>query len=172
MDQLFTYAAIAEIFSGLAIVVGGAFAAIQFMEYRRKRRDQVAVELCRRFAEPELARAITLIKRLPDGVSLADLKRMDDDYDDAAQIVGMTFEMMGLLVYRNIASFTMIQQLTGGLLLMMWRKIETWARETRVEQGNPRYAEWMEWLANRIQECEEDVEPAYTAHSDWRDYKS
>jgi hypothetical protein len=36
----------------------------------------------------------------------------------------MTFETMGLLVPKDMASFQIVQELTGGLLLMMWRKIE------------------------------------------------
>jgi hypothetical protein len=172
MNDLATYAAFAEILGGLALFIGGAFAAFQLREYRSRRRDQVAAELCRRFAEPELARAVTLIKRLPDGVSLAELQAMGDEYDEAAQIVGMSFETMGLLVFRNIASFTMIQQLTGGLLLMMWRKISVWIKESREDQANPRFGEWIQWLAERIEECEAEVEPAYSAHADWKGFDS
>jgi hypothetical protein len=37
----------------------------------------------------------------------------------------MTFETVGLLVPKDMASFQIVQELTGGLLLMMmWRKIE------------------------------------------------
>ena len=121
---------------------------------------------------PELARAISLLKQMPDDASLEEVRAMGEEYDAAAQIVGMTFETMGLLVYRNIASFTLIQQLTGGLLLMMWRKIGRWMHETRAEQGNPRFGEWVQWLAERIESCESDVEPAYTAHADWNRYNS
>ena len=37
---------------------------------------------------------------------------------------------------------------------MMWRKIETWIHETRIEQDNPRFGEWVQWLAERLQEAE------------------
>jgi hypothetical protein len=141
---------------------------VQFREYRHRRRAEVAAELCRRFAEPDLARAVTLLRRLPDGVSLRTLQSMDTEYEEAAQIFGMAIETMGLLVHENIASFQMIRELTGGLLLSMWRKIETWVRETRVELDNPRFAEWVEWLVDRIAECEREMVPAYVAHREWR----
>ena len=172
MSNLATYAAVAEIFGAVAIIGGAIFAVIQLTEYRRRRRNQVAAELCRGFAEPELARAVTLIKRLPDGISLDDLQAMHGDYEEAAQIVGMAFETMGLLVYKNIASFQMIQELTGGLLLMMWRKIEVWVETTREDQGNPRFGEWVQWLAERVAECESDMVPAYKAHATWKGHKS
>ena len=84
------------------------------------------------------------------------------------QIVGMTFETMGLLVYKEIASFEIVQKLAGGLLLMMWRKIGTWTQEVRVDQGNPRFGEWVQWLAERLAEREGDMVPAYEAHADLR----
>ena len=93
---------------------------------------------------------------------------MDEEYESAAQIVGMTFETMGLLVHKDIASFKIVQELTGGLLLMMWRKIEVWIKETRVEEGNPRFGEWVQWLGERLAECEADISPAYEIHADWR----
>jgi len=168
MQNLAVYAAVAEIFGALTILIGGVFAAVQYFEYRRRRRGEVAAELCRRFAEPELGRAVTLIRRLPDGISLEELQAMDPEYEEAAQIFGMAIETMGLLVHENIASFQMIRELTGGLVLSSWRKIEVWVKETREEQRNPRFAEWVEWLVDRIAECEEEMVPAYVAHRDWR----
>lgn len=168
MSELMTYAAIAEIFGALAIIGGAVFAVFQFSEFRKRRRSQVAAELCGAFAEPELAKAVTLVKRLPDAVSLESLQEMDDEYEAAAQIIGMTFETMGLLVYKDIASFKIVQELTGGLLLMMWRKIEVWIKATRTAEGNPRFGEWVQWLAERVEESEAEMVPAYEAHADWR----
>ena len=168
MSELATYAALAEILGGGTILVGVVFAAVEFVEFRRRRKAQVATELFRRFTEPELGRAITLIRRLPDGVSVEELQQMGSEYEEAAQIVGMAFESMGLLVFRNMASFQMIQELTGGLLLTLWRKIEVWVKTTRDLQANPRFGEWVQWLAERLAEQEGDMVPAYEAHADWK----
>ena len=127
----------------------------------------MAADLCRGFTDPELAKAVNLLKSLPDGISLKDLRSLDGDYEEAAQIVGMTFETMGILVHKDIASFQIVQELAGGLLLMMWRKIEISIKETRVEQGNPRFGEWVQWLAERVEECESDIKPAFEAYADW-----
>lgn len=168
MQDLEVYAAFAEIFGAVTILVGALFAIVQLLEYRRRRKYQVATELCRGFSEPELGRAVTLLRRLPDDVSLAELQSMDREYEASAQIVAMAFETMGLLVHRNIASFQLIQELTGGLLLMQWRKIHVWVEETRQEQQNPRFAEWMQWLVERMEEREPSMIPAYIAHKIWR----
>jgi hypothetical protein len=119
----------------VAIVGGAIFAIAQLAEFRRRRSFRVAADLCREFTNPELAKAINLLKPLPDGISLKELRSLDGDYEEAVQIVGMTFETMGILVHKDIASFQIVQELAGGLLLMMWRKIEYSIKETRVEQG-------------------------------------
>ena len=168
MESLQTLAAAAEIFGALTIVGGGVFAVVQLREFRRRRAAQVAAELCRGFSEPELARAVNLLRSLPDGIQPEAVRERGDEVEEAMQIVGMSFETMGLLVYREIASFEIVQELAGGLLLMMWRKLDAWIHAVRVEQGNPRFGEWVQWLAERVAECEPDMVPAHEAHAGWR----
>jgi hypothetical protein len=168
MDSLNVYAAIAEIFGGLALLLGGGFALVQLSEFRRQRKGQIAADLCRAFSQAALGKAVVLIKRLPDGITVAELQAMDLEYEESAQIMLMAFETMGLLVFRDIASFRMIQELTGGLLLMLWRKLAVYVAETREAHGNPRFAEWVQWLVERIAEREGDMVPAYLEHARWR----
>lgn len=168
MQGLEQYAAAAEIFGALAIVGGALFALVQFREIRRRRASQVAAELCRGFTEPELARAINLLRNLPDGLGLEAVEERGPEVEEAMQIVGMTFETMGLLVFEGIASFEIVQKLAGGLLLMMWRKMEVWTKEVRADHGNPRFGEWIQWLAERVAEGEARVVPAHEAHAGWR----
>lgn len=164
MGNLNDYAALAEIFGALTIITGALFAVFQYYEYRKRVQLQIAAELCRKFAEPELGRAVTLVKRLPDGISLTELQAMDMEYEESAQIVGMAFETMGLLVHKKIASFELIQELTGGLLLMMWRKTECWIKETRKAESNERFGEWVEWLARKVESQEQSMIPAYETY--------
>lgn len=168
MENLSTYAMLAQVFGGITIIFAAVFASIQFYEYKRKLRIEIAAEMCRRFAEPDLARAVTLVKRLPDDISLEALQSMDIEYEESAQIVGMAFETMGLLVHRRMASFDLIQELSGGLLLMMWRKTRSWLKETREAESNARFGEWVEWLAMQVELREQTMVPAYIAHAKWR----
>lgn len=168
MENLEQLAAAAEIFGALTIVGGGLFAVVQLREIRRRRAWQVAADLCKSFTEPDLARAINLLRTLPDGLGRDAVEERGAEYEEAMQIVGMTFETMGLLVHKDVASFEIVQKLCGGLLLMMWRKMEVWTKEVRVEQSNPRFGEWIQWLAERIAECEPNMIPAHEAHANWR----
>jgi len=159
---------LAEIFGAITIIIGAIFAFFQLNEHKRRLRIEMAAEMCRKFAEPELARAVTLVKRLPDDISLGALQAMDNEYEESAQIVGMAFETMGLLVHKKVASFELIQELTGGLLLMMWRKTRSWIRETRETESNDRFGEWVEWLVIQVEAREQSMVPAYKAYASWR----
>jgi hypothetical protein len=166
MYDLYTLAAIAEIFGATAIVGGAIFGIVQVYEYRQRRRLQVAADLCRTFTEPAFAKSVVMLKSLPDGLSLEEFHNLDSSYEEAAQMVGMTFETMGLLVQKDIASLQIVQELTGGLLLMLWRKVEFQIKDTRTEQNNPRFGEWVQWLVERIEEREGDMQPAFITYAD------
>ncbi len=168
MSDLAVYASYAEIFSALAIIGGAIFGLVQLHEFRQRRRYNSTVDLCRGFSEPELGKAITLLRDLPEDISGEDFAARGKEYEAAALVLGMTFESIGLLVYMRAASFTVVQQLTGGLLLMIWRRIGNWVIMTRQTHNNPRFGEWVQWLAERIEAEESTMTPAYEAYADWK----
>jgi hypothetical protein len=167
LDQL---ANLAEIFGALTVIVGAGFALIQLREYRRQRRENAAAELMRSFQSPELARAIRLIRELPDACPAAELRRRGTELEEAAIIVSTTYEAIGLLVFRRVTPFPIVLELTGGLAVLMWRKLERWTSEVRLENAQPSWAEWFQWLAERLREHQGDKQrqPAYLRYASWR----
>lgn len=168
MADLTLYASLAEIFSATAIVGGALFAIVQLREYKARRRNESAAELCRQFTEPELAKAVILLNSLPDDLGIEGFRERGTEYEEAAQVMGMTFETMGFLVHKKMASFRVVQELTGGLLLMMWRKTGRWIIKMREAENNPRFGEWVQWLAQKISESEPEMRPAYELYADWK----
>jgi hypothetical protein len=160
------YANVAEILGTLMILGGGAFGVFQLIEFRG-RRDMVAVELMRQFYNAEFARAVTMIKNLPDDISAEELQSKGPDYEQASYIISMTYETMGLLVYREIATFQLAYELTGGLIELMWRKLHVFVETVRKDQSHPRFAEWFEWLAIQFTKPDNRHVPAYIAYRDW-----
>ena len=150
MNNLEFWADVAQILGMLTIVGGGAFAIVQLIEARGQRRDLVAVELMRSFYNPEFSRSVTIVRNLPDDVTASELRLSGSEAEQAALLIGMMYETMGLLVFRRIASFQLAQELTGGLIEVLWRKLHIWVATVRVEQSHPRFAEWFEWLAGSI----------------------
>jgi hypothetical protein len=170
MTDLTTLANLAEILSGAAVLGGASFALFQLREYRRQRRENAAAELVRSFYNPEFARAVRLIRLLPDGCPAAELRAKGAEYEEAAILVSFAFETFGLLVFRGVTPFSIVEELTGGLALLMWRKLERWQRDVRVESAQASWAEWFQWLAERLLERARagSQPPAHEAFSSWR----
>lgn len=173
MADLATLADIAEILGALTIVGGAVFAIAQIREFRAQRREAVAVELTRAFQAPHLAHAVNLIRELPDGISAEELRSRGPEVERAAVMIAITYEAIALLVFRRMASFWMVRDLTGGLATLMWRKLAPWMAAVRAEQNQPSWAEWFEWLAGQLarEADRKEREPAYQKFVDWRPRK-
>jgi len=170
VEDLATLANIAEILGTLTIVGGAVFAVVQIREFRAQRRESVAVELIRSFHDPELAHAVNLIRVLPDGVSAEELRSRGPEFERAAVMISTTYETIALLVFRNMTSFSIVRDLTGGLAIVMWRKLEQWMGSVRAEQAQPSWAEWFQWLADQLarQSDQKEENPAYRKFANWR----
>jgi hypothetical protein len=164
LQELANYA---EIIGTLIVIGGIAFGLFQLFEIRKQRRDIVAGELMRTFYNVELADAVALIRTLPDHCPPAELRQRGAQYERAAIIVSTTFETMGLLVFKRIADYETVQQLAGGLVVVVWRKLDAWLAQVRTEQVQPSWAEWFQWLAEQSAARKDESRPAYIEYKDW-----
>jgi hypothetical protein len=164
-----TLANLAEIFGAMTVIGGVVFALVQLREFRRQRRDVVTLDMMGAFQEPAFARAVRLIRQLPDAVSSSDLRNRGDEFEEAAILITTTFETIGLMVHERTASYRIARELTGGLAVVMWRKLARWMSETRIEQSQPNWAEWFQWLAERFEDSAREApqKPAYQRAVDW-----
>ena len=165
LEQAANYA---DIFSALAVVGGIAFGLFQLSEYRKQRRDAIAAELMRTFYSVDLADAVTLVRQLPDHCRADELRRRGLEYERAAIIINTSFETMGLLVFRRIADYDIVEQLAGGMVVMLWRKLDVWVATIRAEQSQPTWAEWFQWLAELAAPRKNSTQPAHEAHRGWK----
>ena len=158
---------IAEIIGAGSIVTALVVAWIQIRYYRIEQRNAIASELTRTFYSPELAEAISLIQALPDETTLAELRMLGDKHMNAAILVTTSFETIGLLVFRGIAPFDLVNDLVGGIVSSMNRKLAVVQQELRVEQKQPSWAEWFEWLGLQVAKRKIAVEPAHIRYANW-----
>ena len=165
--DLGTISSISQIIGTVTIVGGTVFGLVQLWEMKKQRRDAVAGELMRSFMDAHLADAITVLRGLPDGVSAEELRRAGPEAEKAAVLVCTTFETMGLLVFQRIAPFTFVTELAGGITVVMWHKLGPWLTQIRIEQSQPSWAEWFQWLAQQCERHKDQREPAYLKHVDW-----
>ena len=165
--DLNTLSNLAEVI-GSAVVIGSiAFAFVQLTQFRRQRDDMAAVELVRSFQTPEFAHALRLVLSLPDGVT-AEKMREDPKYEDAAMLISLTLESVGIMVHRRITSLEMVWELMGGVVPAAWQKMSVWANQQREEQGVEKFDEWIQWLCDQMKRHQQGGDPAYLKYRDWK----
>ena len=168
MNQLSMFASVAEIL-GVIIVVGGLyFAVLQMRQIRQQRRELAAIELFRFFASPRFTQAYRTILHMPDGMSAEDIRTKQAKLEEAAMLISNTMENIGVMTFQRIVPFLIVRNLLGSSVVILWRKLEDWAIDLRIELDSPDAFEWFQWLAERLKEYEpDDAEPAYEAFKSW-----
>ncbi|HEY6132302.1 MAG TPA: hypothetical protein VIV27_09790 [Halioglobus sp.] len=165
---LSTWANIADIIGAGSIVTGLIVAWIQIRHLRRQRRDAMAINLAQTFYSHDLARAFALLMPLPDGITLAQMRAMGTNYDEAAFTVATSFETIGLLAFNRIAPMDLVLELAGGIVTVMARKLRQWNEDLRAEQQQPALCEWFEWLGDQALNSKSQSTPAHLTYRNWK----
>ena len=139
--SLTTAASIAEIVGAGSIITGLIFGWLQIRSFKSQQRDAIAINLAQTFYHQDLARSPSLLQTVPDGVRLVELQELGDDYMNAAITVTTSFETMGLLVFKRIATLELVLDLAGGIVATMNRKLRIWQNDMRDHQDQPAWAE-------------------------------
>jgi hypothetical protein len=162
---------LANLINAIAVTAGVIFAAVQIRQYRQRRHRDAMLELVRSFQSPAFTAAYRRVLSLPDGADAAKIREvLGPDGEDAVYLVSLTWESLGVLVYRRQVTLDLVDDFFSGPLVISWRKLkvysEEWRRTLNRETGN----EWFHWLAERMLEREKTVPPipAYVAHRHWR----
>lgn len=167
--DLATLAQLAEILSGIAVVVAIVFGVVQVRQFRQQRSDLADIALMQSLQDPEFTRSFRLVYSLDDGLDAKALRALGPEYEEAAIALGARFESIGLLVFRGSIPFDLFEQILGGIVVLLWRKLEPWVRDYRAEQGHELLFEWFQWLAERLDERGRPTElPAYRRYRDWK----
>ena len=164
-------ATIANLINAIAVTAGVIFAAAQIRQYRQRRQRDAMLELVRSFQSPAFTAALRRVLSLPDGADSAKIREvLGPDGEDAVYLVSLTWESLGVLVYRREVTLDLVDDFFSGPLVISWQKLkvysEEWRRTLNRETGN----EWFHWLAERMLEREKTSPPipAYLAHRHWR----
>jgi hypothetical protein len=162
---------IANLINAIAVTAGVIFAAAQIRQYRQRRQHDAMLELVRSFQSPAFTAALRRVLSLPDGANAAKIREvLGPDGEDAVYLVSLTWESLGVLVFRREVTLDLVDDFFSGPLVISWQKLkvysEEWRRTLNRETGN----EWFHWLAERMQERERTSPPvpAYEAHRHWR----
>lgn len=168
MTDLSRLANMAEILGALVVIGGLVFAVMQMRSLRQQRRELAAIELFRSFGNANFNKAYETILALPEGLSRAELVAREPTGHGCAMLICTTMENIGVMTYQRIVPFQVVHNLMGASAVLLWRRLEKWVIELREELHNPEAFEWFQWLAEKLDEHNENTAgPAYLVHKDW-----
>ena len=162
---------IANLINAIAVTAGVIFAAAQIRQYRQRRERDAMLELVRSFQSPAFTAALRRVLSLPDGADSAKIRDvLGPDGEDAVYLVSLTWESLGVLVFRRQITLDLVDDFFSGPLVISWQKLEVYSEEWRRTLNRETGNEWFHWLAERMLEREKTSPPipAYVAHRHWR----
>ena len=162
---------LANLINAIAVTAGVIFAAVQIRQYRQRRQRDAMLELVRSFQSPAFTAAYRRVLSLPDGADAAKIREvLGPDGEDAVYLVSLTWESLGVLVYRRQVTLDLVDDFFSGPLVISWQKLEVYSEEWRRTLNRETGNEWLHWLAERMLEREKTSPPipAYVAHRGWR----
>lgn len=165
--DLATIVDVSQVIAMFTVIAGTVFAVIQLREFRQQRQEAVALDMMRAFMGAEFAAAMAIIMNLPDELSAEDLRKAGPEAERAATLMCTTFEAMGILVHRRIAPLPLVQDLAGGIVAVIWRRLRPWIEGLRAETSNPSDSEWFQWLAEQLERSPKKKIPAYREYREW-----
>ncbi|HEX5638213.1 MAG TPA: hypothetical protein VFX81_00290 [Burkholderiaceae bacterium] len=165
--DLATVVDVSQIVAAITVIGGTGFALLQLREFRRQHQETVTLDLMRAFMGAEFSEAMAIVTNLPDDLSAEGLREAGPEAEKAATLMCTTFEAIGILVHRRIAPFPLVQDLIGGITVVVWRRLGPWINQLRIEQANPSDSEWFEWLAVEFEKRRTEKVPARRQHHDW-----
>ena len=152
MDWSLTLSAVQTV----AIVAGVVLGLDQLRQIRRQQHIQAGAELLRPLQTPRITEAIMQVHKLPDGLSETELRaRLGADFDQVLAMLGM-FESLGPLVARGHVPIDMYAEFYRGPTIIAWRKLRRYIEDERARNWTTLF-EWLQWLAERLEERSTDV---------------
>jgi len=162
---------LANLINAIAVTAGVIFAAAQIRFYRQRRRRDAMLELVRSFQSPAFTSALRRVLSLPESADAQKIREvLGPDGEDAVYLVALTWESLGILVFRREVTLDLVDDFFSGPILLSWQKLKAYSEEWRRAQKRETFSEWFHWLAERMLEREKLTPPvpAYIAHRDWR----
>ena len=158
-----------QIIETAAVVIGVAFGLMQLRQLRHQREVQAGLELLSPLQSPETCEALLVVHDLPDDLTGKELReRLGARYKSAMATLAL-FESLGPIVARGHVPIEMYAEFYRGPTVLCWRKFKRYIEEERL-RGWPNLFEWLQWLADRMEErapAGEDL-PAYKRYASWK----
>jgi hypothetical protein len=159
-----------NIASTLALIAALVFAALQVRVANRGRAEQAALTIVEAIQNEGWSHSLSVIIHLPDAITPEEIDQRGPACTKAIEDYGIRIETVGYMVFRGIVSIDTIEQLLGGAITSFWARVRPWVERDRKRSASHRQFEWVQWLAERLEERRSGrtAEAAYTRYRDWK----
>lgn len=157
--------------STVAIVGALVFTALQVRAANNARRDQAAVVIIQTTQDSNWTAALSLVCSLPENATAEYVREKGEAMERALFELSIRLEPIGYMIFCGITTLKAVDDLIGGVTMVIWSRVKAWTLEYRKSTDNPKFNEWIEWLADRISERRQGLppEPAPQRYRDWRE---
>src|SRR5947209_12643924 len=129
------------------------------------------LELVPSFQSAAFTSALRRVLSLPDGADAQKIREvLGPDGEDAVYLVALTWESIGVLLFRRELTLDLIDDFFSGTIVLSWRKLRVYYDEWCRTLDRETFSEWCHCLTERMMEREKLGSPvlAYIAHRRWR----
>tara|TARA_B100000575_G_scaffold164080_1_gene131114 strand:- start:149 stop:667 length:519 start_codon:yes stop_codon:yes gene_type:complete len=167
--DLETAAQYAEVFGVLTIIGAVLFSWYQIRQLKQDRKSAAAFELTRIFQSPTFAHGLYCVAKTPEGLSAEEFEEFhQEDMSDVITLL-TTWESLGAMIFRKELDWDLMYDYFAGAIVVTYLKTERVIADWRTSNNRDSFLEWMQWLAERVMEVEDDTPtlPAHVLHKDW-----
>ena len=159
-----------DIFSKIAIIAAGVFAAIQLIQIKRQRSRDSALQLLNSVQNSELIEAIIIVYGIPLGLTKKQIEIHLGDQLPKIMYMHMQLESIGILVFKKEIKLELVNEFMRGPIILFWRSMENYFLEIRKTMNDENYGDWVQWLAEQVEnkELKKTTKPAYIAYKNWK----
>jgi len=131
----------------ITVLVGLTFAGLELRQVRMSEESQVLIQFFETMNSSEQIEAFEVVQSLPSDLSASDIQdRLTPKQMQRVLQLRLSFEAMGLMVFRGDISIEWVDELFRYQILQTWDKLEALTIEGRKDTG---YAGLMEWYQLR-----------------------
>ena len=165
-----SWALVLQVIESVAVTVGVIFGLVQLRQWRHQREVQAGLEMLAPMQTPVLAETVLLIHNLPDNLNGDELRRRLGEKFGSTVATLALFESLGPIVARGHVPLEMYAEFYRGPTLLCWVKFRRFIEEERAK-GWPTLFEWLQWLAERMEQRPQIELPAYERFAGWKSSK-
>lgn len=151
MPDLQTWANLAEIVGGAAVVGGVLYAAIQIHQQKAQRTQTAVLQMFQSFQDDTFGRAVRLVVSLPDDADPRAISK-DKDMEEAAIRVASAYAAVGYALELGALPAKAAASWDTGLPQLVWRKLRRWVHAGRKRGGLPTLYRNFEWAATYFEQ--------------------